>query len=188
MRKMKWVVLGILFLSNICYGQDVVTKKDGEELKTKIIEVGVSEVKYKKFDNLEGPIYSIPKKEVALIKFENGTEEIFKTEIRSDLNWQGEKDAEANYKKYKAAGTGTLVTSLVSPLLGLVPAIITSTTQPSVKNLQVPNEEFLNDKDYAQGYAKKAKKIKQRRVWTNWGIGFGANLAAVLLLMSMGEY
>ncbi|TXH53287.1 MAG: hypothetical protein E6Q89_09685 [Bacteroidia bacterium] len=184
---MKWLVL-FLFLYNISYGQDVVTKKDGEELKTKIIEIGVSEIKYKKFDNLEGPIYSIPKKEVSVIKFENGVEEIFKSATKGDLNWQGEKDAEANYKKYKTAGTGTLVTSLVSPLLGLVPAIITSTTQPSVKNLQVPNEELLNNKDYAQSYAKKAKKIKQRRVWTNWGIGFGANLAAILLLMSMGEY
>ena len=37
---------------------------------------------------------------------------------------------------------------------------------------------------YNRGYSQKAKKIKSGRVWRNWGIGFGANILAVLLLSS----
>ena len=42
----------------------------------------------------------------------------------------------------------------------------------------------MKNPHYYDGYAKKAKKIKQGKVWTNWGIAFGVNLIAALLLLS----
>lgn len=60
-----------------CFSQDVVTKKNGDEIKTKLIEITTDQVKYKKFENLEGPTYSILKSELFMIKYENGTKDVF---------------------------------------------------------------------------------------------------------------
>ncbi|HEV7348274.1 hypothetical protein [Telluribacter sp.] len=94
---------------------------------------------------------------------------------------QGNRDAERYYSKYKAAGTGTLVASVISPLLGLIPAIACSSIEPQEANLGVPKPEMLTQGEYYLGYTQKAKKIKSRRVWTNWGVGLGVNLAIVLV-------
>jgi hypothetical protein len=95
---------------------------------------------------------------------------------------KGTKDAEKYYDDYTSAGTGTLVVALLSPLVGLVPAIATSSTIPKDKNLNFPNSKLMENPDYRNGYTHKAKKIKQGRVWTNWGIAFGVNFLLVILL------
>ncbi|KAA6439357.1 hypothetical protein FEM33_13935 [Dyadobacter flavalbus] len=99
-----------------------------------------------------------------------------------DLSVKGQIDAERNYVKYKGAATGTLIASLVSPLIGLIPAIATSSTTPKIENLGYPDESLFRQANYHAAYTRKAKKIKQGKVWKNWGIGFGVNLALILLL------
>ncbi|PVY42195.1 hypothetical protein [Pontibacter virosus] len=53
--------------------QDVLIKRNGDELEVKVLEINLEEVKYKRFDNLEGPVISIAKSDVFMIKYENGT-------------------------------------------------------------------------------------------------------------------
>lgn len=77
MKKILLSTLTFIFTLFNCYSQDVITKKTGEDIKAKILEITSTEVKYKRFDNLIGPIYSINKSEVLLIKYENGTKDIF---------------------------------------------------------------------------------------------------------------
>lgn len=102
--------------------------------------------------------------------------------VTQDLYITGQRDAELHYRKYKGAGTGTLIASLVSPLVGLVPAIGCSATMPKEANLGYPKPEVFGYREYYQGYTKKAKKIKQRKVWSNWAIGFAVNLVATLII------
>jgi hypothetical protein len=40
----------------------------------------------------------------------------------------------------------------------------------------------MSNPDYYRGYTQKAKKIKQGKVWKNWGAAFGVNLLVVLML------
>jgi hypothetical protein len=58
-------------------GQDVIVKKNGEEIKAKVEEVQNYDVKYHRFDNLTGPLYTISKAELASIKYENGMVDSF---------------------------------------------------------------------------------------------------------------
>jgi hypothetical protein len=58
---------------------DLIIMKDGQEIKCKVSEIGVNEIKYKKCDNLNGPIYSISKSEVLLIQYANGSKDIIKS-------------------------------------------------------------------------------------------------------------
>ena len=81
---MKNLLLIILFasFSNIIKAQDTLTMRSGENVIVKIIEVGTSEVKYKKVDNLNGPIISILKSEVSMIQYENGSKDVFKEDMK----------------------------------------------------------------------------------------------------------
>jgi len=65
-------------------GQDLIILKDGNEINSKVLEVNISDVKYKKFDNLEGPMYSVLKSEVFMIKYKNGTKDIINSLKEAD--------------------------------------------------------------------------------------------------------
>ena len=56
---------------------DVVIDTNGNSVKAQVIEITIDAIKYKKADNLEGPVYTIPKSTIHKIVFKNGSEEIF---------------------------------------------------------------------------------------------------------------
>lgn len=58
------------------WAQDILFFHDGRELQTKVTEVGANEVKYHRFDNLDGPVFVSPKAELFMIKYKNGTKEM----------------------------------------------------------------------------------------------------------------
>ena len=51
--------------------QDIIYKKNHEEIKAKITEIGIDEIKYKMFDLQEGPDIVILKNDIWKIKFSN---------------------------------------------------------------------------------------------------------------------
>ncbi|QDA60443.1 hypothetical protein [Hymenobacter jejuensis] len=58
------------------WAQDVLTKQNGDELQVKVLEISPTEVKYKRTDNPDGPLISVRKSEVFMIRYANGTKEI----------------------------------------------------------------------------------------------------------------
>ncbi|WP_240773358.1 hypothetical protein [Pontibacter sp. SGAir0037] len=75
MRQLLFTLL--LLFPAVCQAQDILIKRNGDELEVKVQEITLSEVKYKRFDNLEGPLISIAKQDVFMIKYENGTKDVF---------------------------------------------------------------------------------------------------------------
>lgn len=73
-----FLVLLILYLVPL-NAQDEITLKSGDILKAKILEIGTEEIVYKKFENLSGPSYKTKKDQVFMIKYENGTKDVFGT-------------------------------------------------------------------------------------------------------------
>lgn len=193
---MKKLFLGLftfLLSTTLCFSQDVLTKKSGDDILAKVLEVTSTEVKYKKFDNQSGPIFTILKSELLMVRYENGTKDLFNetkkiesiVPLDRDLFREGQADASKYYKGYKGAGATVMATSLLlSPLVGLIPAALCSTADPKEENLNYPSTDLMKKAEYAEGYNQKAKKIKQGKVWTNWGVAFGINLALVLALTS----
>ncbi|MFT2011336.1 hypothetical protein ACMA1I_21875 [Pontibacter sp. 13R65] len=186
-------ILGIFSVA-FCFAQDVITTRTGEDIQAKIFEVSQLEVKYKRFDNQTGPTFILPKSEILLVLYENGTSDMFNSEpVKEyvmasnsgvDNYTKGRSDALIYYDGYKPAATGTLVAGLISPLIGLIPAIACSSTTPQAVNLYSPDAGLMQDPNYYKGFTQQAKKTKQGKVWKNWGIAFGVNLVAVLLLSS----
>jgi len=62
---------------NIASAQDIITLKNGEEIKAVVTEIELNVIKYKKFDNQTGPAYTVSKADVFMIKYENGTKDVF---------------------------------------------------------------------------------------------------------------
>lgn len=71
---MRSILLSIAFFTFlISFSQDEITKKDGLILKVKVTEITDDIVKYKKFENLEGPTYNLEMIKISQIKYQNGS-------------------------------------------------------------------------------------------------------------------
>jgi hypothetical protein len=58
---------------------DLIILNNGDDISAKVVEITTTEIKYKKCENINGPIYSIQKSEVFTIRYSNGSKEIIKS-------------------------------------------------------------------------------------------------------------
>ena len=205
---MKTILLPIIYVT-ICllstngYAQDILTKKDGTDIQAKVIEIGITEIKYKKFDNQNGPVFSLLKADLLMIRYENGTKDIFNqtntssnTQINNspvnssvengeDMCTKGEFDANLNYTaKNSGAGWSTATTIIFSPIIGIIPTLICSTVSPIERNLKYHDQYLMKNSDYSRCYKQQALKTKKRKLWYSYAIGSGV---WVLIIASAGN-
>jgi len=57
--------------------QDVITLKNGDEIQAIVQEISDVDVKYKRSDNPNGPDYSLKKSDIFMIKYANGSRDVF---------------------------------------------------------------------------------------------------------------
>ncbi|WP_417291566.1 hypothetical protein [Corallibacter sp.] len=108
------------------YSQDIITKSDGEKIEAKIDLIGTDEVKYKKYNHLDGPSYMIKKSNISEIKFNNGIVQSFNNSKEKDeislketkefiiktINKHGFEEDTFN-RKYKASFEGDYLRLIV---------------------------------------------------------------------------
>ena len=173
------------------FAQDSATNKSIEDVPANVVEVPGSEIK-----KLDSPTYAIPKTDGSIGSNDNETKEVFREEkaikpaittiqYSGNLYSKGVRDASTYYDGSEGAEMGTLVVSILSPVVGLIPAIACSMATPNEANLNYPNSELMKNPEYYKGYTRRAKKIKGGKVWTNWAIGFGANIVAGFVIASL---
>jgi hypothetical protein len=75
MSKFLLFLLGIILAVSSVQAQDKIHRKNGQILKVKIIEIGVSEIKYKLHGDENGPVYVLEKDRIKKIEYENGSTE-----------------------------------------------------------------------------------------------------------------
>lgn len=187
MKRAAKLSIALLFVVNLLSAQDTLALKNNSKFLVKIKEVGTEEITYLNYSNLDGPSFIVKKGDVDYITYSDGYKQTMETnnipnETPRDLYFRGQRDADQFYRGYHGAGTATLVVSLLSPLVGLIPAVACSATPPKKSNLEYPDSQAFQKTDYQNGYMKQAKRIKSRKVWTNWGIAFGVNVVLVLML------
>jgi hypothetical protein len=92
--KYLFVLICIILSNHQSNGQDTIrTQKD--TIRCKVIEIGIDEIKYKDFDNLNGPVIVIDKRGVIEITYENGK----KTKLWPD-EYELNPEVEVRYKKH----------------------------------------------------------------------------------------
>lgn len=109
---------------------DLITLTNGEDIKAIVLEVGASEIKYKKCENKNGPTYSIARSDVFIIRYANGTKDFFgkqekkensssSSQSKADLANEMQTDGFAT-ASIATAGTAFLLAMFVSALFGLI--------------------------------------------------------------------
>jgi len=195
---MKNLLLIILFTcsSNFIKAQDTLTMRSGENVIVKIIEVGSNEVKYKKIENLNGPIFATLKSDLYLIRYENGSKDDFsnigKAANTQELYTQGYNDALKYYKSYKVTGNSVLLASafpMYGFMFGGATAALTSLAEPSDENLDYPDMILMKNEYYAKGYKTAAKNIKRKKILTNFLTGLAISIGStVAILVSLSPH
>lgn len=66
-----------ILLAFSSFSQDAILKRDGTKIDAKVVEITESTIKYRNFDQPDGPIRNIAKNDVKEIIYENGTWEKF---------------------------------------------------------------------------------------------------------------
>ncbi len=77
--KQLFVFAVIQLSASYLYAQDVITLRTGEVINAKVAEVGMSEVRYFKSSNVDGPVYVVGKAEISQIVYNNGNRDVFNT-------------------------------------------------------------------------------------------------------------
>lgn len=85
LRRLSTTVL-LLCLAGMAMAQDVIVMKDQSLVMSKVLEITSTEIKYKKWNNQDGPTYSISRTDVVSINYENGEVEMFSDETNSQQN------------------------------------------------------------------------------------------------------
>ena len=83
-----------LGMTNFILAQDKLVSFGNETKNVKVIEITPTEVKYKAFENLTGPLYSIPKTDVVCIVYENGVVEVLQQKPKTLEELLAQKKAE----------------------------------------------------------------------------------------------
>ena len=74
-------MLVLVFLGGVIplFAQDIITLTNGDEIKAKVLEITSQDIKYKRYENLDGPTVVVEIKKVFAINYQNGTREVFNT-------------------------------------------------------------------------------------------------------------
>lgn len=63
-------------VSVTCSAQDIIYMLDGDEVEVKLTEISSSTIKYKRMDNLDGPVFVVERDKVFKVKYSNGQSEV----------------------------------------------------------------------------------------------------------------
>lgn len=75
----KIISILFLFINTVIFGQDTLYKRNSTEIiVAKVIEINTTEIKYKRFDMLDGPTFIVDKNHIEKIKYAVGSTEVFK--------------------------------------------------------------------------------------------------------------
>ena len=95
MKKILFIFVCTLIIGTTS-AQDIILKKNADEIPAKILKVGNTEIEYKKWNNLDGPTYTIATNDIFIIKYQNGSKDIISansTRTRSKIT--------GNFPKYQ---------------------------------------------------------------------------------------
>jgi hypothetical protein len=77
--RLLFLSLALLLAAGQARAQDLLTKRNGDEVQVKVLEITPLEVKFRRTDNPDGPLISVYKTEVFMIRYANGAKEVFGT-------------------------------------------------------------------------------------------------------------
>lgn len=79
--KHTWMFVLMISCSGIvAQAQDIIIRNDKTEIKSKVEEITETHIKYRKWENVNGPVYNLKKADVFIILYANGVRETIRQE------------------------------------------------------------------------------------------------------------
>lgn len=78
---------------------------EGSLIPAKVIEISDNKIKYKKSNNLNGPLYVIDKSTITMIEYKNGTKEVFPVSKKDSSDNNSTKLTEVKAKQHNSDGS-----------------------------------------------------------------------------------
>jgi hypothetical protein len=195
MKKYLLIVLSCL-LAQVAMAQDVIVKINGDELKAIVQEITTSDIIYLSADTTDTLSYKLAKAEVFMVRFANGTKEVFTENLPSEtiakativdpavMYQKGRQDARSYYN-----GTGAMLGSAASVFLaGPVVPIIIGAVKPRARYNKALPAASLQDPNYVRGYEKQAHNRKIGKAALGFGVGTGVGvLYLIMSVLSPGK-
>ena len=69
--------LALLLAAGRAHAQDLLTKRNGDEVQVRVLEITPLEIRFRRTDNPDGPLISVYRTEVFMIRYANGAKEVF---------------------------------------------------------------------------------------------------------------
>lgn len=85
MKKLFLLLIGAS-IASISHAQDTIVFKNASDIEAQITAITPETITYKRWDNPNGPTYTVNKDEVFYIKYENNTKEVFNEEDYAHMN------------------------------------------------------------------------------------------------------
>lgn len=189
--KYLYSLLAFCALSLNAHAQDTIRRINGNYILAHIDTVGKYDIRYHYFTDRNHTRRLISKSLVSGITYADGRQDTLfvmdglsinerspMLHLPDDTLFQlGRQDAMKYYQRYHGSATGTfLATFPGSPLLGAIVGGSCALTPPKEKNMNFPNAALSNNPSYHEGYIKKARSIKNARIWRAFGIGVLINV------------
>ena len=81
-------VMATIMMTTVAWAQDIIITTNAQKIDAKILEVSKSEIRYKEFDNLDGPVFILPIEDIVTIIYANG-----KVVLYNQASAKGKEDA-----------------------------------------------------------------------------------------------
>jgi len=108
------VIFLFLILSFSSWSQDAILKRDGTKIDAKVVEITTTTIKYRNFDQPDGPIRNIAINDVQEIIYENGTWEKFeKTQTVETIKEEKTESRPTKEPKDKIHGNGLFIEGMI---------------------------------------------------------------------------
>lgn len=98
------------------HSQDIIIKKNGDEISTKVTKVSDNEIEYKKWTNLDGPVYTMQRNDILLIKYANGEKDIFVSDDKQQQAKQQNNDGAQYIKEKPSENNQLLIDTYKTPI------------------------------------------------------------------------
>jgi hypothetical protein len=185
----------LTLLLQVALAQDVILKLDGEEIPARVLEITLEAIRYQHpADSLQADTLHVPRTEVFMIRFANGTKEVFSENLpenqvpeeqplRPDQMYLKGQHEALRYYKGSGAMWGAAASSLFWPY-GLAGAIVIGGVPPRINPVNVSDIRLLRDANFVRGYEKQAHRRKMGRAAIGAGIGTATAFGALLVILA----
>ena len=133
---------------------DMIIFNNGNEVSAKVLEITSIEVKYKKCEFADGPLYVANKTDIFMIKYANGLKDVFKSSEKLEYHVQNSNSKKTSFTNYKKKIQPLSILSVVFGVLGIWPlpiigGILAITIGNKAIKLIDKNPEIYRGKDLA---------------------------------------